>query len=191
MDRTMRLIKAFIIKTFILLLLFSNINAWAKSSDKDAAIHIEADQLEMRERESLSIYRGNVKISKGSIKISGEEIIIKNKNGILYKIDIKGSPAVFFQLNDLGEAIEAQSLQMHYFAETGILELKEKALLVKDKNRFSSEHIIYDTQKNIITAGRGKNKQTGDLSTAAEIPRVKVTIHPETKPQITKEATKE
>ena len=161
------------IKSFILLLLLFNITAFAKSSDKNAALHIEADQVEMREKDGTSIYKGHVKITKGSLKISGSKIIINNKNGELHLIKINGKPATFFQLNDLGEEIIAESNQMNYLANSGILELNEQALLVKSQNRFSSEHIIYDTQKDIVTAGNGDKAPNSE-----EKPRVKITIHP-------------
>jgi len=157
---------------FLIALLFT-MNAFAKSTDNDAPLHIEADQLEMRENDSESIYSGNVKITKGSMRITGDKIIIKNKDGRLHKIHIDGKPATFYQLNDLEEEISAESHFMDYKAETGILELKEKALLLKNKNRFSSEHIIYNTLKDIVKAGNN------NTSTLEETPRVKITIYPE------------
>ncbi len=148
-------------------------NSFAKTTDKDAPVHIEADQLEMRERDNISIYNGNVKITKGSMKITGDKIIIKNRDGRLYRIKVDGKPATFYQLNDLDEAISAESYFMDYQATSGLLELKEKALLLKNKNRFSSEHIIYDTLKDIIKAGNHNSPNP------AQAPRVKITIHPE------------
>lgn len=157
---------------FLFVMLY-NVSALSKTTDKDAPLHIEADQLEMREKDSVSIYHGNVKITKGTMKISGDKIIIKNKDGRLHKIHINGKPATFYQLNDLDEIISAESYIMDYKAKTGVLELKEKALLLKNKNRFSSEHIIYNTLDDIVKAG---NHNTPD---SQEKPRVKITIHPE------------
>lgn len=170
----MKLQTRFFFKQSLLLTLFLSINVFAKTADKEAPLHIEADQLEMREKDSVSIYNGHVKITKGSMKITGDKIIIKNKNGNLYKIHINGKPATFYQLNDLDEAISAESNIMDYKAKTGILELKEKALLLKNKNRFSSEHIIYNTLEDIVKAGNHNPPST------QEPPRVKITIHPET-----------
>jgi len=167
-----------ITKLIFLLILFFDIAAWAKSTDKDAPVHIEANQLEMRERDSVSIYQGNVKITKGSLKITGEKIIIKNKNGNLHQITIDGEPATFFQINDLGEKIEAQSYNMNYLAKTGMLELRKKALLVKNNNKFSSEHIIYNTLEDIVKAGNGFTKGSSYPS-AEHTPRVKITLQPE------------
>jgi len=161
------------VRLLALLFLFTDYAAYAKSADNDAPVHIEADQVEMRERENISIYRGHVKITKGSIKITGTEITIKNKNGNLHHIKISGEPATFYQLNDLDEEISAESNQMDYMADNGMLELKENALLVKNQNRFSSPHIIYDTQKDIVKAGNHNAPEPG------ETPRVNITIHPE------------
>ena len=163
------------LKLIFLLLFFSSFNTLAKSTDKDAPLHIEADQLEMRENDNISIYKGNVKISKGSMKITGDKITINNKDGSLHKIHVVGKPASFYQLNDLNEVISAEGHLMDYKAKTGILELKEKALLVKNKNRFSSEHIIYNTLEDIVKAGNHKSPAID------ETPRVKITIYPETK----------
>ncbi len=155
------------------LVLFFNLAANAKTSDKEAPLHIEADQLEMREKDGVSIYHGHVKINKGSMKISGDKIIIKNKDGRLDQIHITGKPATFYQLNDLNEAVSAESYYMDYRAKTGMLELKEKALLIKNKNRFSSEHIIYNTLEDIVKAGKRNS------TNPQQIPRVKITIYPE------------
>ncbi len=166
-------------------LLTLHASVFAKTSDNDAPVHIEADQMEMRQRDNISIYTGNVKINRGSIKITGDKIVIQNKNGALYSIKINGKPATFYQLNDLNEAITAESYKMDYIADSGTLVLKRKALLEKNKNRFRSEHIIYDTLNDIVKAGRSDapDSPTGSQHNTQPPPRVKVTIHPEKKPE--------
>ncbi|VAW65430.1 hypothetical protein MNBD_GAMMA11-2358 [hydrothermal vent metagenome] len=160
-------------------LLSVHLSAWAKTADNDSPVHIEADQMEMREKDDISIYTGDVRITKGSIKITGDRVVIQNKNGVLYNIKIDGRPATFYQLNDLGETITAQSHKMDYKAENGTLELKTKAVLEKNKNRFSSEHIIYDTLNDIVKAGT--EQPVGSQNGSQPPPRVKITIHPEKK----------
>jgi len=165
--------------TAIIIALVFNIHAFAKSDDENAPLQIEADQLELHEKENFSIYNGNVKIIKGSLKITGDKIVIKNENARLHNVHITGSPATFFQLNDLDEAINAESKIMNYQAQTGILELKEGAKLLKNKNHFSSEHIIYNTLKDIVKAGSQDSRQGSPDS--QKPPRVKITIYPEQK----------
>lgn len=168
---------------FISLCAALSFNAQAKTTDKDAPLHIEANQMEMREKENISVYNGNVIITKGSLKITGEKIVIKSNDGSLKSVQINGEPATFFQINDLDEAISAESYFMNYIADTGVLVLKEKAQLQKNKNNFTSEHIIYDTLKDIVKAGgtQATSGANADKS-SSKPPRVKITIHPEPKP---------
>ncbi len=164
-----------LIKTILIFTFFISMPAIAKTSDKQAPTNIEADRLEMREKENISIYTGNVKITRGSMKIEGDTIIITYKDGVLYRIEANGKPATFFQLNDLDEAISAESFYIDYNEKTNKLELKEKARLLKNKNDFSSEHIIYNTLDDIVRAG--KHNAPTDTPT----PRVKITIYPQAK----------
>jgi len=170
MKKTTKLIYRY---SIILTGLFFSVNTLAKTADENAPLHIEADQLEIHDKDNFSIYKGNVIINKGSLKITGDKIIIKNKDTKLSSVHINGSPATFYQLNDLDEAITAESKAMDYQARTGMLELKDNAKLIKNKNHFTSEHIIYNTLKDIVTAG----KQSSDAT--QKPPRVKITIYPE------------
>lgn len=150
----------------------------ARTADAEQPIHIEADSVEIREQEGISIYRGGVRISRGSMVIRGELIVIHNTPAGLEKIVVEGQPASFRQLNDLDEEISAQSLNMTYVADSGQLVLKQQAVLEQKQNKFTSEHIIYDTRKDIVQAGETE-QPSGDESPQ----RVTITIQPSTDPQ--------
>ncbi len=154
--------------------------ASGQESDRHAPAYIEANQVELREKDNTSLYTGAVKITKGSIRITGEQITIKNKAGRLELIQIQGVPATFRQLNDLGEEIRAQSQQMEYRADNGLLELKQDALLEKKQNQFKSSHIIYDTQNDIVKAGQPVSADT-DTPIEQKPPRVQITIQADKK----------
>ncbi|HEX5635655.1 MAG TPA: lipopolysaccharide transport periplasmic protein LptA [Gammaproteobacteria bacterium] len=163
-------------KFMILALLQLPAAAMAKTSDAEQPIHIEADQVEIRDREGLSIYRGNVHIVQGSLRISGNEIRIRDADQGLQKVTITGQPATFYQLTDLNEEISAQGQQMEYHSSTGLLILERDAVLVQRDNRFTSEHIVYNTQTNVVKAGTDENKAPDSNATP---PRVTITIMPE------------
>jgi len=152
--------------------------AYGKSEDGNAPINIEADAVEMREAEGISIYTGNVKINRGSIEFSGDKIIITSQAGGVQQIEIEGQPATFYQLNDQNQEIRAQGLQMRYLAADDTLELNGEALLVKQQSRFSSEHIVYDAGRDMVTAGQLQNQATSEAD-PGEKPRVKIPLHPE------------
>lgn len=151
---------------------------YAKSEDSTAPINIEADAVEMREAEGISIYTGNVKINRGSIEFSGDKIIIRSQAGRVQQIEIEGQPATFYQLNDQNQDIRAQGLHMRYLAADDTLELNGEALLVKQQSRFSSEHIIYDAARDMVTAGQPQSEAAAETE-PGEKPRVKITLHPE------------
>jgi lipopolysaccharide export system protein LptA len=145
----------------------------AKTSDAEQPIYIEADQVEIRDREGLSIYRGNVRIVQGSLRINGDEIQFRTSDQGFQKVRILGKPANFFQLTDNNQEISAQGEEMEYQAHTGILTLNRNAVLVQQDNRFTSEHIVYNTQTNVVKAGVSNNNPQ------VTPPRVTITVMPE------------
>jgi len=146
----------------------------AKTSDINQPLHIEADSVEIREQQGISIYKGHVTISKGSMLIKGQLIHITAKNNNMYDIKVEGEPARFKQLNDSDQEISAQSQKMTFSSESGILTMNEKAVLIQGQNQFTSEHIIYNTKKDIVQAGKAEDK-----STTKEPERVSITIQPQ------------
>jgi lipopolysaccharide export system protein LptA len=156
-----------------LLLLTSPICA-ARNTDTDQPIQIEADTVEIREQEGISTYQGGVIITRGSMVIKGELIVIHSNPQGVEKIVVEGAPASFRQLNELGEDVSAQSLEMTYVAETGMLVMKRQAVLVQKQNKFTSEHIIYNTRQDIVQAG--DQQGTGGKERTPQ--RVTITIQP-------------
>lgn len=165
----------------LLALLLTSLSAQARSSDADQPLTIEADSVEIREQEGISIYNGNVMIRRGSTVIKGEKIRIQQKQGQIDTITIHGQPATFSQLNDLDQTISAQSQRMNYQAQNGILTLDGEAVLIQHNNRFTSEHIVYNANKDIVHAGQKTNTHDEDTPK-----RVTITISPDDKKTDTK-----
>jgi len=165
------------VKNFVLLALLALPGlVSAKSSDAEQPIYIEADQVEIRDREGLSIYRGNVHIVQGTLRINGDEIRIRSSDQGLQKVSVAGKPATFIQLTDLDEEISAQGEEMEYLAKDNLLILDRHAVLVQRDNRFTGEHIVYNTQTNVVKAGPADESDSPG-NTAP--PRVTITIMPE------------
>ena len=165
-----------LIKFLFIFFMIISFSAFGKKSDEQQPIHIEADSVEIRERENTSIYKGNVKITKGTLLIKGNLIRIVNSGQGLQKIYIEGRPATYTQLNDLNEEVSASSHQMQYAADSGILELTDQAIIIQSNKRFTSDKIIYDTKRDIVQAG--KDDKTGNNTNGG---RVTITIQPDTK----------
>lgn len=164
-----------------LTLILTSLTTQARSTDAEQPLNIEADSVEIREQEGISIYQGNVIIRRGSTVIKGQKIRIQQKQGQIDTITIHGQPATFSQLNDLDQTISAQSLTMNYQAKEGILTLDGQAVLIQHNNRFTSEHIVYNATKDIVHAGQEINAQDADTPK-----RVTITISPDDKKADTK-----
>lgn len=154
------------------IILATPVCASALTSDAEQPINIEADHVEIRQRDGLSIYRGNVSIVQGSLRIVGDEIRFHSNEQGVQKIRILGKPASFFQLTDQHNEISAQGEEMEYQSKTGVLTLDRNAVLVQQENHFTSEHIDYNTQTNIVKAGARSD------TPSATPPRVTITVMP-------------
>ena len=158
------------------LCLWAGGNVAAKTGDTDQPIHIEADAVELHDREGFSVYLGNVVVTQGTIKITGDKITIYNENNELHKVIADGAPARFRQLNDEGEEIRGRALRMEYHANKDVLYLTKEGVLEHLENVFESDRIQFDIVRNVVSAG--KSAETG---TGSDPERVKVIIHPKSK----------
>ena len=145
-------------------------SVWANKTDAGEPVRIEADSVEIREKDGISIYQGHVIATRGSMELKGDRIeIYSDKNRQLDHIHVSGDPARFHQLTDSGEEVQASSQEMFYRADNGIIELKGNAEVIQQNNRFTSAQIIYDTKQDTVAAqGDDKSKE-----------RVTITIQPE------------
>ncbi len=174
----MTLADNFLLSRYFLLscFLFAPAFAIAKISDATQVLNIEADSVEIREQQGISIYKGNVTISRGSMLIKGQLIHITSQEDNEFIIKVEGLPARFKQLNDNDQAISAQSQKMNFSSESGILTMDKAAILIQGENKFTSEHIIYNTKKDIVQAGK-----TEEASSTTKPERVSITIQPRQK----------
>lgn len=163
------------LNTWLLLLCWPAL-ALAKEADLQQPIQIQANSVEIREQEGVSIYKGNVKITQGSLELTGDGITIHSTPEGISTIVVTGSPARYSQQNDQDQVIRAHSDIMDYSRKTGLLQLKGDALLQQAQNRFSSNHIIYNTHTDVVQAGGDQTRNQDE----GEKPRVSITIKPDT-----------
>ena len=111
-----------------LLLIALSFAVSAKSVDSEKPIEVEADSLEVREQENISIYEGNVKLKQGSLEISSDRLVIHfNQARELELMEMTGAPARFRQLDDDDREMRGRALQINYTESSSLLELFEDA----------------------------------------------------------------
>ena len=144
-------------------------NAWALSTDKDQPVSIEADSVDIDEAKEIAIYRGDVILIQGSINLNAEKVVVYNFQSDNSHIVATGEQVKFSQRPDNSdELIKGRANKAEYGINSTKLELTGKAVLVKGKNTFKNDKIIYDRVKALVKAGTSaKGKE-----------RVKITIGP-------------
>jgi lipopolysaccharide export system protein LptA len=151
----------------------------ALDSDREQAIEVEADRLEVREQENISIYEGNVKLVQGSLNISSDRLVIHfNDANELTLMEMTGQPARFRQLDNERQEMLGEAQQIDYTESESLLLLRRSAYLKHAGDEIRSDLIRFNTDTNGIEAGgtqsdervkmviKPPQKKTPDTSTA-------------------------
>ncbi len=142
------------VRTLTLLLALLPGPLWALAEDSGQPITVEADSLEVREQQNISIYEGNVSLVQGSLQISSDRLVIHfNDARELVLMEMTGAPARFRQLDDNREEILGQARQINYIESESLLELIENARFSRAGDTIESERIRINTQSSSIQAG--------------------------------------
>jgi lipopolysaccharide export system protein LptA len=141
-------------------------------SDRDQPIEVEADRMEWREQENISIYEGNVTLVQGSLRINSDRMVIHfNEANELTLLEMTGKPAKLRQINDLRQEVIGEAEQIDYSELESLLILRKSAFLDQAGDIIRGELIRMDTATNNIEAG-----------TTEPDDRVKMVIQPRQKP---------
>ena len=153
--------------------------AWALPTDREQPIRVQADSAELDDKQGVAVYRGNVVITQGTLKITGDTVTItQDANGDIEVFTSVGKPAYYEQKPAVDKQIvKAYGLTIQYFAANERIILLDQAKVVQEGNTFEGEKIVYDTQRQIVNAGRA----TGTNVTTPR-PRIDMVIQPKNKP---------
>ena len=134
---------------------------WALSSDRNQAIDIKADRVEVNQVEQTSHYTGNVRLEQGSLKINADDVMVYMVKGKLQKIVINGKPATFEQQPDnQKEIVTSKADNMEYYASEERLYLKNNAEVNQGGNHFRGDFIEYDTLTSTVKANKAENSSS-------------------------------
>lgn len=172
-------------KTFPLVLLFLGStlacgSAMALPTDREQPIRVQADSAELDDKQGVAVYRGSVVITQGSLKITGDQVTItQSANGDVDVFTAVGGPAYYEQQPSADKAlVKAYGKTIQYYAANERIVLIDQAKVVQEGNTFTGEKIVYDTQRQIVNAGRANN-----ASVSKPQPRIDMVIQPKKKPE--------
>lgn len=179
----MRLVNSFPLRTLPLLLIslgaaLGSASTWALPSDREQPIRVQADSAELDDKQGVAVYRGGVVITQGTLKITGDTVTItQDGNGDVEVFTSVGKPAYYEQKPAVDkEIVKAYGLTIQYFASNERIVLIDQAKVIQEGNTFEGEKIVYDTQRQIVNAGRA----TG-AALSAPRPRIDMVIQPRKK----------
>lgn len=126
----------------------------ALSTDRNQPIEVEADSLEIRDTENMSIYSGNVRLNQGSMALRSERLVIYfNDQNELTLMELTGSPATFRQLNNQQQEMIGQADRLEYRELESTLILLGNARLSHKGDTIESNRISINTDTESIQAG--------------------------------------
>lgn len=144
----------------------------ALPTDSEQPIAVEADNLEIRDTENISIYEGNVRLVQGSLEVTSERLVIHfNDANELVMMEMTGAPARFRQLDDQREEMLGEARRINYLESESMLELIEEARYSHAGDIIESNRIRINTENSSIQAGGAQSEE-----------RVKMLIQPRQKP---------
>ena len=151
--------------------LIMSLESIAMDSDKDQPIEVEAETLEIRDDENISIYSGNVSLVQGSMQIRSDKLVIhfNDENEILL-MEMTGKPATFRQLNNGGKEMRGQADRLDYQEPESLLVFTGNARFDNDGDTIEGSSIQINTTNDTIEA-----------NSAASGDRVRVVIQPKSK----------
>lgn len=152
--------------------------ALALPSDREQPIRIQADTAELDDKQGVAVYRGNVIITQGSMIIKGNTVTItQTASGDIDTFTSVGKPAYYEQKPDVNkDIVKAYGLTIQYFANKDRIVLTDQAKVTQGGNTFEGEKIVYDTQRQIVNAGRASDTQV-----TTPRPRIDMVIQPKKK----------
>lgn len=132
----------------------------ARDSDSEQPIEVEADSLELREQENISIYEGNVSLKQGSLEISSDRLVIRfNEAGDLLLMEMTGNPARLRQLDNDNREMRGRARRINYRKAEALLELLDEARFVHAGDSIEGSLIRINTEDNSIQAGSSKTDE--------------------------------
>lgn len=139
-------------------------SALALSTDREQPIYIEADAADIDQLNNVVVYTGNVKISQGSLRIWGHVVTLyTDQNNKLIKAFAdakKGGLARFKQTpDDNPEDQWGEGERLEYWAQENLVKIFRKGRLWQGKDVFTSERILYDTEKEVMVGGSTKTNK--------------------------------
>ena len=135
-------------------------SALALPNDRDQPIRIQADNAHLDDKQGVATYTGDVIITQGSMMIKGNTVTItRAASGDIDVVTSVGNLAYFEQQQSAAkpDKMKGWAVTIQYQAQKDTVILTDRAKVENEGNTTEGEKIVYNTQTQVATAGRGGN----------------------------------
>ena len=131
----------------------------ALTSDRDQPISIEADTVDIDDRNDISVYQGDVRVTQGTMRLLADTVTLYGLREPS-RITAEGAPVRFWQRpDDQDEDVRGEALRLEYNIIDEKLFLFEKAKIWQGDNTFGSNQIEYDVKRELVRAGDRQDRR--------------------------------
>ncbi len=136
--------------SFALLMLVLAAPAFAKSSDRQQPMDINADNMDaLLEDNSVSTLVGNVRIRQGSLEVDADKAEVHRAAGEIDRIVLTGAPVRLRQMSDQGEPMNASARQIVYSMTSELMVFTGDVVVEQPRGTLRGETLKYN-----LTTGR-------------------------------------
>lgn len=144
-----------------LLLMLSPLGAQALPDDRDQPIHITADKALRDEKQGVTVYSGNVRMSQGSMELEADKLTIYQIDDDADKIVAQGNPAKMRQKPEADKGlVHAHALVITYLRTKDMVHLQDDARIEQAGDLVTGESIDYFIDKQLIKAESGTSEKS-------------------------------
>ncbi len=123
-------------------------------AEREQALYISADRVEIDDAKGVSSYLGRVELRQGSVTLQAARISFFRQGETLSRLEASGKPVRFTQGEGEGQT-RAEASALLYDLQKGEVRLTGGVHLWQGGNEFSGEQIRYDIDKRLVKAERG------------------------------------
>lgn len=128
--------------------------AWAKSSDRNQPMDIDAGRQEGSfESDSTNTLSGGVHITQGSLDIRSGVAVVTLAGGDPSRAVLTGSPVVLKQQMDDGTSMTARANKVDYNLKTEVVVFTGNVEIVQPRGTMSGQRVVYNMRTGRVDSG--------------------------------------
>ncbi|WP_462173428.1 lipopolysaccharide transport periplasmic protein LptA [Pseudoalteromonas xiamenensis] len=126
-------------------------------------VSIVAEKQLAQLKSNIGIFEKNVEIVHGKRKIKADRLEVHRREEMGENAELlvaTGNPAVFQETQDDGSILKATAKEVRYDVANRLLTIKGGAEISQAGQKINAEVIVYDMEKQLISAERGNESQS-------------------------------